>query len=478
MQPRKLNILFVTFIHRHHEEYFRIPLLAIANSDGLYLYIYSQKKKQFISKNFEKLKNNVHSLDSCPNGKFLFLGLVTGQILIYQISHVETSPNTAEFFFVVSVPEEFECWNFSLIDVPFQSNMGSFLPQFLPCPAMIKSSPLFPVGHDDYVAYQPIEPPNTHEKEMVCDREDFFNLKSQVNKDTNSSIMYEIKKPQATKAEQNTRKISNIGVQKEEITPLDDDSNGVFETKSERDSERFYDLDDSVFFKKDFLGKNEKNHENSIDEGKCLLQKEKDSDMGDISCASYCTFAVAWSDGRVCLCSLMVTSTSGCESRGEYDLGGEQYSEKDMLHCEVDPAERHNKIGNKKKTFYVDEQRETENQKKREKQRVVTYGWAATHFFQTNETFCKVDFFTDYFKFSNETDFRALCLVVCSQSGRYFFLEASSGSGGKDVYGVKNLPPPKNVFFYNTEIFLNPTGHSEDEGFGDSNTSTKFACGK
>jgi hypothetical protein len=463
------------FIYRHHEKYFRLPLLAIANSEGFYLYIFSQKKKQFISKKFEKLKSNVHSLDSCPRGKFLFLGLETGQIFIFQISHVEASPNTAECFFAMAVPEEHDCWDFSLINVPFQINLGSCLPQFLPCPAMIKVSPLFQLSLNDSTIYQPIVPSTANEKEVLRDRETYFNIKSKIKIENIDLTSSEIENLLTTKSD--SRKIANIGVQKDEFTPLDDDSYGVFETKSDMNSEISYDVDDSTFFKIDSLEKNENNRENSIEEGKCSFRKGSSSDKGDVRCVPYCTFAVAWPDGRVCLCSLMATNTSGCESRGEYNFGSQPSTENTLLN-EVDPWERHNTIANKKENFYVDDQREREKQKRREKQRAVTYGWAATHFFQTNETFCKVDFCTDYFKFSKETEFSALCLVICAQSGRYFFIEASSGTGKKGSFGAKNLPPPKNVFSYSTEIFLNSSGNSEDEIVGDLNISRNFACGK
>jgi hypothetical protein len=420
----------------------------------------------------------VHSLDSCPRGKFLFLGLVTGQISIFQICHVEASPNTAEYFFVMSVPEEFECWDFSLIDVPFQIKLGSFLPQFLQCPAMIKVSPLFPVSVNGSTIYQPIKASTANEKKISYDREDYFNLKSEMKVENNDLMLSEIENSLTTKCELNSRKIVNIGVQKDEFTPLDDDSYGVFETKSDMDSEKFYDVDDNILFNTDSLVKNKKNQENSIEEEKFSSQKSIGSDMGDMSSAPYCTFAVAWSDGRVCLCSLMATNTSGCESQGEYDLGSEPSSEMITQLNEVEPWERHNIIATKKKNVYVDDQKEREKEKRREKQRTVTYGWAATHFFQTNETFCRVDFFPDYFKFSKETEFSALCLVMCAQSGRYFFLEASPDTGKKSSFGAKNLPQPKNVFTYSTEIFLNPAGNSEDEVVGDLNTSRNFTCGK
>jgi hypothetical protein len=285
------------------------------------------------------MKSNVHSLDSCPRGKFLFLGLVTGQIFIFQISHVEASPNTAEYFFVMAVPEELDCWDFSLINVPFEISWGSYLPQFLPCPAMIKVSPLFPLGLNDSTTYQPNVHSTANNNKVLGDRETYFNMKSKVKIENNDLTSSEIENSLTTKSDLNLRKTANIGVQKDEFTPLDDDSNGVFETKSDMNSEKSYDVDDSTFFKIDSLEKNENNRENSIEEGKCSLRKGSSSDKGDVSCVPYCTFAVAWPDGRVCLCGLMATNTSGCESRGEYNFGSQPSTENTLLNEVVGKAQ-------------------------------------------------------------------------------------------------------------------------------------------
>ena len=572
MTANSLLFPFIVFFIRYNRGNHKIPFLILANRIGIEIYIFNKKKERFIPKHFQKLENTVHSLEICPRGLFIFIGFVSGEVLIFQIRYLDTSHNLSNLFIDVMNQKEEGDFKYGeneserknengseneseddaelcLNNISFYNDTGGpYQPNLSFCPPLIKVSPGMPRNNQTQIKqYKKIDPSFLHTN---FDNEKFRNVspsgnkKELTKKNDFSKISSEI-----DNANNNYENKISINIIKDEYG--DDLNNGreghIYEhDRIRREKDRESDRDrERVKLAYNKVTNNSSNNSPRNSEARRALEEiNKKKISSDISqfdlhpCTTYCTFAIAWHDGRITMNSIIkIVEDRDHEKEKEeecyvdrhhrsekIDENVEKEKGKEDKEKEKDGDNENKQIHQYNDKEYTDgltgiriETNKTqhleiglptttdENKKKYLKKEIVTYRWITTKSIKTNENFCKLEFYIGDINqsLSNLENDVPYCIAL-SLSGTCYFLDLSDNSDIKnrnnknrknnnnncltdsnskkiEIFSgnlIKDSTNFKDVYTYNSKLFLSCTESPINEEIDDIQLAKNFIVGK
>ena len=459
-----------------------------------------------------ELENTVYSIDICPKGLFILVGLVSGQILIFHISYMIKCPKRIEPFIVQEKETAGDEIEMSIKRINFCRNSGELYQTHTSfCPALIKVSPIIPANNqidtkvDKRINKSSISPLAKIKELSPPNRFDFNKFSSEI--DNNSSNIYEDKEIPST-----------ITSEEYDSYDTENDLSQFDRRRREREKEKVMNKikgntsprNNSPRSNNSPASNSPRNYNSSGNNSPRNVDMKNVPGISSSPFKRHCTFAVAWLDGRVSLNEILIdTEETDNFTEGEEERDCPIINQIVKIGIKDNTKEISINDINKEENTIIS-QIKSENtalgtvnimnkmeKKKIESEHITTqYKWSATHLLQTEENFCNLQFYNfDLNKSSRGIDNDPIYFVALSLSGMCFFLDASDGTITKNnkknnqsteitpktnisyTNSIECLQEFKNIFTYNTKLFFNGSNYSLNDGIDDIEYAKNFICG-